>query len=372
MATFPPYQSALAAHSLVGGVPSDPSNGFGTGMGIPQAGVPWDRPLSGRGTVRNGPIAGRFGDGAPGMQSDVSGDSAYSYIEHSYSVPAAGYDHFSEMREGMLAFGVRRQTGEPGAHLVITLAQLNAAMREQWTNFLVYTTGGGNPYQDAEALEFLGYMREYGEAGLETFDRISKLPSWNPLCQKHDATEAERLRRYHELATSDDFCYCTGYGIRQRVTYLGPIMSLSRGHTLDETGQETVERLGNLDVGVGRRVPCAQQFGHSHNVTSGCKLWLLTTRIPCGNNKFGAFCVFPQSNPMRDGPSLAERTYRDESGARCLGRVRYVGTVNTASSESVSDFAIIEATNTGATCDNAKAVHMHGTLPTFFINAGTG
>ena len=371
---MPPFRSGLALEREVGGIDTGPNDSFRgmLSMGPVDPGIRWAPPRGAGGAVRTRPVAARFGDGAPGPVSDVSGgNSTMGYVDAVFHTPSIGYDHVAEMQQGMLAFAVRRKQQEEGATLIMSLHQVNAAMREQWADFLLYTTpGGGN--QDSEALEFLRYMQLFGERGLELYAHMlnesTRYKSVSPFVTA--VVENVELQNYHRLAQQDDFCYLTRWGIRQRVRYVGPIMGTTRERTLDDMGQERYAVTSSVVVGAGRRVPCTQIFGPRHSIRDGSRLWLICTRTPCEPTKFGAFRFLAGGGGLRDGPTDAERTYRDESGALCRGDVRWVGTVNRAPFKESSPYAITQATNTGAVVNNDAAVSMHLALPMMHINSG--
>jgi len=353
---------------MVGGVPAGPTDFSNmTNASIPNPGADWGMPVSGGGSVRTRPISNRFGNGEPGFKSDVSAGSPYTYVEHVYSTPSIGYDHVAEMSAGMLAFSVRKDTKEAGTTFVLALHQLNQFMRQQWDAFVLATTQTpNNPNLDGEALEFLNWMQRFGERGLEQYAAARDVGSAAAL----DKFDPE-LQLFYERATEDEYCYLTQFGIRDRVSFLGPIMDITRSNTLDDiSGQTTYQHTSQVVVGVGRRVPCSQMFGQVSELSDGAKLWLMCTRIHCEETRYGAFCIRPGGSARRDGPTQSECSYRDESGMLCHGHIRYVGTVNRMPHKDSSPYAIQQSTNTGAYSNNADAYNAHCTLPEFFINAG--
>jgi hypothetical protein len=291
-------------------------------------------------------------------QNDVSTDGLY--IEQSFSTPSIGYNHFAEMREGMLAFAVRANTGDPGSTFIITLHQLNGLMREQWDDFVISTTPQPNPRFDDEAKQFLDYLQEFGEQGL---GRYEELYSNGAAPKLQDLPPG--LSKFWSLAKSDRYCYLTLFGIRQRVNYLGPIVNMTGSYTLDPMDNRGRGQ-GAVVVGLGARVPCSQIFGRRDDITHQVKLKLTCTRMECEDGGYGAFCVVPGFETQR----AFNVTFRDESGAICQAFVRHVGTVHTPAAKESGAFAMLQAANMAPAISNEVAWNSHCALPMFFINAG--
>lgn len=317
---------------------------------------------------RPGPVAGfqmpTFGGplSSNGVfnRGDVSDDSENMYVEQQYSTPSIGYNHFAEMREGMLAFCVRVDPGDKGATFIVVLHQLNRLFREQWDDFVISTTGDAtnNPRFDGHARKFLTYMQNFGEHGLSRYETVHCSGNARELAKLED------LREYWDMAKSDQFCYLTLFGILQRVSYLGPITNLTRSYTLDVKDYHDAGYQG-IVVGLGQRVPCTQVFGRSEQLTPQVKLHLTYTRIPCSDGKYGAFWVMPGSE-FDDHA----KWYRDESGTKCCAYKRNVGSVHTAATKQNSSFAILQATNMAPALAEDSAWRQHSGLPFFFLNCG--
>lgn len=291
-------------------------------------------------------------------QNDVSTDGLY--IEQSFSTPSIGYNHFAEMREGMLAFSVRVNTGDPGSTFIITLHQLNGLMREQWDDFVISTTPGTNPRFDDEASRFLTLLQTYGEHGLGRYQELYCKGNVTALMEL-----GKDLAEFWSLAKSDRYCYLTLFGIRQRINYLGPIINMTGSYTLDPVDNRGRGQ-GAVVVGMGARVPCSQIFGRRDDITNQVKLMLTFTRMACENGGYGSFCVVPGFQTRHS----SNTTFRDESGAICQAYVRWIGNVHTPSAKESGSFAMLQAANMAPAVSNEVAWKSHCTLPMFFVNAG--
>lgn len=291
-------------------------------------------------------------------KNDASSEGGY--IDQQYTTPVSGYNYFAEMREGQLAFCIRIDPGEPGTTFILTLPQLNKLMREQWDDFVMSTSGSAanNPRFDSYSRVFLNYMQNYGEHGLQLYEKLV-------YAGKANDPKYGNLQEYWSMAKEDRFCYLTLYGIRHRVSYLGPIQNMTNSYTLNPVVRDHGQ--GTIVVGMGQRVECSQIFGRMDEVTHQASLELLFTRMPCHDSLFGSFCVYPRVTSRH-----SSATFRDESGALCQAYVRHVGFVHTVPSKESSGYTIMKAANTGPSVTSEEAWAEHCQLPKFYINAGLG
>lgn len=288
--------------------------------------------------------------------TDVSTDGLY--IEQSFSTPSIGYDHFAEMCDGMLAFSIRVSTGDEGSTFIVALHQLNGLMREQWDDFVISTTPGTNPRLDGEAQKFLAYLQQFGEHGLGVYNyyfcegNMTKLQSM-----------PSGLNEFWKLAKSDRYCYLTLFGIRERVSYLGPIVNSTTSRTLEPVDNRGRGQ-GAVVVGMGGRVPCTQIFGRRDEITDQVKLHVIVTRIVCPGGGYGSFCIMPGFGDQ------SNITFRDESGLICQAQKWHVGRVHTVADKESGSYAVQMATNLAPAISNDTAWKQHSALPMFFVNAG--
>ena len=348
----PEFQQALGLIGAAGGVSTGPQDAFAAMLGaqIKSEGHRWEPPQS---------MSSVSGAEPPTISDVSSAQSTMSKITTTFKTPSFGYDHVAEMQSGMLAFSVRRQQLDADETLILALHQVNAAMREQWDEFVSRTSG--NSY-DNEAKEMLELMQKFGDRGLDLAEHEQQN------CGCHETIQA--LARYRELALQDDFCYLTSWGIRQRIKYVGPIVTTTRERTLDDMGRERYGGTSSVVVGSGRRVECTQLFGSLVDIPDGARLWLICTRRMCSSRYYGAFEFRPGGGGCYNMPMRADRVYRDESGKPCEGRVRFVGTVNRSAMKESSGYAILQACNLGTSINNDAATNMHASLPLMHINSG--
>lgn len=245
---------------------------------------------------------------------------------------------------------------------VRSLAQINKDARDQWNDFVLFTTDNSrtNPHFKEEAREFLDWCIEYGEAALFTYG--------NAVAQGN----AKRLqdlsiyRPYWERSTTEGYCYLTAYGFRRRLNFLGIIVSVPHAVGIDDAFMDYEGHFA-LSVSLARQTRTANCFGRSDEITTGSSLWVVLTRRHCGKRRFGAFMLKPCGSKMRDTPLMRQMHYFDESGAMRPGYYQRVGVVLEPGDRSPAPSAIESATNTGPQTSNQLAHSYNATLPTLLV-----
>lgn len=342
------------------------SETYGT-LGFPAGPTDWSS-MTGMGVPQTGGFSGNSVSTAP-FYREVENDEG-QYIESTFLAPSVGIDYVKHMREGMMMFAIRHHLADPGATVVVNQAQLNRLMREQWDEFVRRTTESANrDGEHPEDNQFLDLLRQHGELGLELYDMYvnSTLES--------NRKRAAAYSAFATMAVSEKFCYLTSYGIRKRVNYIGPILSLSISSTLDEGDYANRTDPSSLAVGVAKNVPCAAIFGPSNEMHARTKLWMIITRVRCEGNKCGTFCVkatYSKTTEDPEMPSHMALTYRDESGALCNAIRRYVGSVLVPPTEYSPSAAIQLSTGCGPLPPITPDGEMrnHYAIPMMVIAAG--
>lgn len=339
---------------------------FGT-LGFPSGPTDWSSMLG-----LNVPQTSGFSNGQPSTApfwNEVENDEGQC-LEATFLSPSVGIDYVKGMREGMVVFALRQHLNEPGTTVLVTQAQLNRLMREQWDVFVSRTTlQAANSGVFVEENQFLDLLRLHGELGLELYDKYKASPN------KALKNMVAKYAVFATMAVSQNFCYLTAYGIRQRVNYLGPILSLSISSTLDEGDYANRTEPASLAVGMGKNVPCAAIFGPSDEMRMRTKLWIVISRLRCDGNKCGAFCVKATYSTVSDEPEMSPHmgiTYRDESGALCNAIRRYVGSVLVPPTAYAPSGAIQQATGCGPILASTEMgeVRNHFAIPMMTIAAG--
>lgn len=314
-------------------------------------------------------IARFTNNGQPPKSVGSIGLKTVDFISHQYLSPPVNDEADMLLMPEMLAFLVKEMDPNEGTNVVLSLPALNKIMQDQWDDFVLRSTqSANNAYETTDAVNFRGWLMEYGEQGLNDYVAARKRGDSKMLDTMHNKTE---LRQFWEMSTKDGYCYLTLHGIMSRINYAGPIISTNRAHSLeDENLTGTYEHYTQVVIGLAKRVRVANMFGNAENITTGSKLWVLLTRKYCGDGKYGAFAMIPGGCKAKWRPLSHHRNYVDEAGNEMEGHTYAVGVVIEPADRSPHEAAIEQATNTGAYINAKAAYDAHALLPTMYIAAG--
>jgi hypothetical protein len=265
-------------------------------------------------------------------------------ITWQYDIPELEDASPSLLMPGMPVFAItERSPADLDVTIVLSLAKINQLAREQWNDFVTWTSGdlGINPHFNYEMRAFLTSMRVYGERGLRDYHHALQNAKHCALARnlltKYD-TQSEKqipqsqwkkdekqegaltLREYYMRSTQPGYCYLTQFGFLQRLRFLGFIQTVSKGVGLEdcyEMGQHTF----SIGVAVAKQVEVTNCFGTDEDIALGSKLWIELTRTPCYDHDipFGAFQLMPRGAKRRDYPRIRDIGFLDESGSFCMG-----------------------------------------------------
>jgi hypothetical protein len=375
----PAYGSIMSANNPYAGFAAGPTN-LGT-FGLSGPNVPsstWDPSGAGSGRDQTGAMARFLNYGLPkGTKNGRISLGAFEFVSQQYCCPHMNDEADLLLMPEQPAFFVNEKiTPEwDGSVLVLSVAKLNKLFNEQWQDFVRVTSDRGrNPYYDDDAAEFKDWMERYGEAGLDAYGYAYSHEN-TYLLKMYDA-KAPDLRRFHERATQDGYCYLTRYGILRRISYAGIILATNRGVGLDERDQVAAsEHSVTLTMALGKRTRVAQLFGTKDDITTGSRTWITLTRKPCypadGNTPgYGTFVLRPGGHKVHDYPLASEKAYRDESGTICTGHHWMVGVVIEPAERDPQPSAIEQACNTGVQVSEKLSYEMHATLPSMYVALG--
>lgn len=335
---------------------------------VPEPGFPW-APTGTESNVR--PAANALNNGQFPLDSTVISLDSFEHISYQYLAPGGlgdGSDLFIMSR--MLVFIVKEHNLDDESTICIPLQKLNILSQQQWNDFVRDTTPG-SPYFSLEKNEFKGWLETFGEHSLEAYAHQYDKGDPLGLCRTYFDAKQPDLKRFYDRSTQPGYCFLTRYGWLSRVSWGGPVVNTNRAESLlqqDDTAQR--EHYLQINVGYGKRIECAQQFGPNDNIMAGSRLWITLTRKPCPEGRFGAFVLRPGGSKIRDHPANKERTYLDESGRLCSGYVWKVGVVTQAAQQAPSVTSQERANCSGDVQDETLAFQMHAGLPSMWIACG--
>ena len=304
---------------------------------------------------------------------------------------------------GMLVFSVtERGPDDLDTTVVLSLAKINQYARDQWLDFITYTSATPltNPHFNFELRKFATSMRVYGENGLRSYhwarqnyhhdgvarkllaqydacDPRTKLSRWKTDTDPMDGTttnfaEPLPLREYYERATQPGYCYLTLFGFMQRLRFLGVVLTVMKGTSLEDCMEEGAHTF-ELGVAVGKQVELPNCFGTDEEIGIGSRLWIQLTRVPCNTKddiKFGAFQLCPRGSKINDYPRFRDIGYQDESGTMTSGFYWRVGVVIEPPQRAVEQSSITQANNTGMFTNPDMAFKLNALLPNMRIALG--
>lgn len=324
-------------------------------------------------------------------------------ITWQFQVPELPDGSPSLLMPGMPLFAVtERGPADLDVTVVMSLAKINQYARDQWNDFVTYTSDGLNPHFNYEMREFLTSMRVYGERGLRDYhwakqnamhDRVARkllveydgqtntkilISKWNA-DKDSGNTEPLTLREYYARATQPGYCYLTQFGFLQRLRFLGIILTVNKGVSLEDCMEEG-QHIFTVSVAVGKLVEATNCFGTDDEITIGSRLWIELSRQPCPATTaddpnqpripYGCYQLMPRGAKVRDYPRLCDVGYQDESGAFTQGHYWRVGVVLEPPGRAASQSTITQATNCGAFSNPELAYKMNALLPTMRIALG--
>jgi len=299
---------------------------------------------------------------------------SFDFIQYAYTVPPWDDDSHMQIMENMLVWTLNEMEPDLDTHHLRTLPQLNQHAAEAFDLFTSLVSEG-----DEEAVQFSGFLKKYGERGLEDYvnakgkgrlqyeyrKKKGDAPSQKSLFESSD------LKLFWELAQKDTFCYMTQWGIRNMWSFAGSVINLNRGTSLeimDHTRDE--DHFVQVNVGLAKRTRVGNVFGTNDKVTTGSQVWVTLRRKHMADNKSGAFEFVPGGDTMMDRPLLQDTRYFDDSGAQCFGHVWSIGKVTEPGDFDPQISAMEGATNLGSGIGAIKAYDCHGTLPTLILAMG--
>jgi len=301
------------------------------------------------------------------------------------------------LMEGMPLFAVtERGPADLDVTVVMSLAKINQYARDQWNDFVTYTTDGPNPHFNFEMRQFLTSMRVYGERGLRDYHWAKQNAKHDGVARRllaqYDADPCTRrskwlddvnnertvpltLREYYARATQPGYCYLTQFGFLQRLRFLGFILAVNKGTSLEDC-MEDGQHIFTVSVAVGKLVEVTNCFGTDEEITIGSRLWIELCRQPCAPSAkgpsvpYGCYQLMPRGAKVRDYPRLCDVGYQDESGALTLGHYWRVGVVLEPPGRAASQSSITQATNCGAFSNPELAYKMNALLPSMRVAVG--
>jgi hypothetical protein len=348
------------------------------------AGSSWDP----RGAPRGRDVAGmarRLGFGEAPISTGSISLKSFDFISQQYICPPINDGADTLLMPEMLCFCSTEIDLEEGTTLVLSVAKLNKLMADQWSDFLLATTGDQqtNPHYDHDAVEFLQAMREYGERGLEDYahSREHKQKSELILGKLHKelgggeaagGKDVISLRDFWVRSTQPGYCYLTRYGILQRINFAGVVLNVNRAVSVEDLDQTAAsDHYSNVAVVIAKRARCANVFGDAVNITTGSKVWITLTRKHCGGGgKYGAFVLRPGGSRFHEYPLASELRYTDEAGMVCPGYHWKVGKVTEPGDRSPQPYAMEQACNTGHHASDKASYDAHGSIPSIYLALG--
>lgn len=360
-----------------------PNSGFAVGpgnntMGLGGPNVPsvtWE-PRTANGRYQSGPA--KFLDyGVPPSKHGHITLKSVEFIQCQYMSPPLNDQADLLLMPDMPVFTVNELDPTEDTTLVLSHAKCNKLFQDQFDDFELAREPGAqgtrdaptNPHFNTDSHSFHEYLTMFGEAGLEDYayaeshgqkERIAAMDAKMPY-----------LKRFWQLSTSSEFCWLTRYGILKRISFSGVVINTNRAvglEAIDNT--EHTDHYVQVNVGIGKRVRCAQLFGMSDEITTGSKVWIILTRKPCGNGKYGAFKLQPGGSKTLDYPLSHQMSYVDQAGMQRTGFRWILGVVIEPANANPQAFSLEQANNTGYQISERNAYDAHATLPTLYLALG--
>ena len=345
------------------------------GVGNPNVPNVSFEPSSNPGNPAVNDVASALGNGIPSGSLNTI-ELGTDFIQYTYMAPPWEDQTNKYIMPEMPAFAVKELDTEQNSTTVLTLAKLNQILQTSWQDFMeVSDTTNADTYQNA--VTFRGFLEKYGERALETYAKARMNPVLLARLEKDSADaktdEFKDLQEFYRMSTQDVFCWCTRFGILNKINFLGIVINTNRAVSLelaDETDYH--DHYTEVNVGYAKRLYVANIFGPSDRVTTGSKLFLNLRRkrvTQRGKIFFGEYQVLPHGT-TEDYCRQAERSYTDPSGRPMNGHSWMVGTVMVPGTRTPNATAAINAANVGVRCNERAAYESHGTLPTLTVAVG--
>ncbi len=375
-ASAPSTRDIFGIPNPYAGVAVGPGNntmGIGGARG---AGVGWD-PRDAAGRFQAGPAKFLDYGIAPTEHGHITLKSV-EFIQYQYMCPPLNDQADILLMPDMPVFTVNELDPTEDSTIVLSLAKLNKLFQDQFDDFELAREVGAagtadaptNPHFSSDAHSFHQWLQEFGERGLEDY-AYAESHGQHARIAKMDAATGGTLKRFWQLSTGSEFCWLTRYGIQKRISFSGIIINTNRANGLEtEDRTENHEHYCQVNVGIGKRVRCAQIFGMNDEITTGSKVWIILTRKYCGHGKYGAFKLQPGGSKKLDYPLSVQMNYVDQAGMRCTGFRWMLGTVIEPASSNPQPFSLEQANNTGYHISERNAYEAHAALPTLYLALG--
>lgn len=367
----------------------------GTSVGGPAAVDIFNVPGAYRGT-QTGPSPGNFGITGPnvpyiewaprGNNTDQTSPAAFvnygkapsshghvqlkvfDFIQYTYSVPPWQDESHDLFTPDLLVFTVNKLDADYNGTHVISLPHANIIMRQNHDDF-VSAQNTASLNHDLRAVKFHEHLTKYGESALEQFANAINKHSIKYIMEKWGAKyPLADMQEYLQMAVDDAFWSETQYGIRDRLSFAGSVISTNLADMLqDEERAVLGDHYTHVNVGLAKRVRTVNVFGSVDRVTTGTSVYLLLRKQ--GTN--GPFQFFPYADNRVVYPPLIETRWMDYSGRMCHSRPYRLGVVIEPSMTSPA--AASKDGASGLTPYNNKlshAIECHGSLPTLYVAFG--
>lgn len=292
---------------------------------------------------------------------------SFDFVSMQYMTAPTSDNANLMIKRGMPCFVIREFDKEDGSQLIYPVFMLNQLSKDQWHDFVMKTDPNG-PYQDAEMLEFLGWMRKYGDDELCAFASAKESGDMTRF-QKASEEKLMELSAYMTRAEQPGYCYLTKYGWSTKVNWLGANINTNIGAGLESVDMTEKEaHYVQANQGLAKRILMGQCFGSAQEVTMGSTLWIVLKRNYCHNGKYGAFMLFPGASNRESRPR--NTIYVDEKGKQVHGIVYNVGTVLEPANRGPQKSIREAANNTSEYGTVDDAFNAFADLPTFYVNMG--
>lgn len=299
---------------------------------------------------------------------------AFDFIQYTYSVPPWLDESHDMFLPDLLVYTINRLDADFDGTHVISLPALQILLRANHKDFLDASTQG-SPYFSEKALRFRQLMTEYGEKKLEEFHNVLQKRGETYVRKHWGEDEFGAMKEYYDLSVEDVFWSETQFGIRDRVSFAGPVISTNMADVLrDEESHVLGDHYTHVNVGMAKRLRTVNIFGSVDKVTTGSNVWLTLRRSGANgaNDPVGPFQIYPGVSSKNSNFSRYwDAGWIDYSGRICHARPWSLGVVIEPSSTSPSPSAIEGATALSPYNNRlAYAIECHEMLPTMYVAFG--
>jgi hypothetical protein len=316
--------------------------------------------------------------GVPPLSQTVT-ELGIDFIQYTYLAPPWEDDTNKYIMPEMLAFSVNELDTEANSTTILTLPKINQIMYEAWSDVKAVAVEG-DPNSVEDAIKFIKYLNKYGEEAIEMYHRARKNPRLMKMLEKDSEgnpknvpNPLQEIRELYHLSLQDVFCWCTRFGIMNKVTFLGVVINTNRAVSLEtEEHYNNHQHYCDVNVGFAKRLFVANVFGPNDQVTTGSKLFLNLKRKKTqtsGKVSFEEYYVMPLGT-KEDYCRQIDRSYTDPSGRHMNGHSWMVGTVMVPGIRTPNMTSVANAANIGIRCNERAAYESHGSLPTLTVAVG--